>query len=277
MIFSWIFSIVSLVCLLIAKQYAMLAPGTEPLLLSLSLIVVSPWMIPIIHEIKKDLTLIDGRIFFIAALAGLISTILALIVGMPAFAEQSSIWVYLMLVGGVVIELLSPLLMRGYQMCARYITLPPWLQSEYQSTLREYSSVFVLAIGIIYIVLLVWRTMFWDFDLSMLLLFSFGMWLFLGLVLLTHSRSYGVTDLYDTELGWTRRLISPRYRHTLYPIIWGLISALLVDIAFFRGLALWMQGVGIMLIVVIVLIGSLIYPVLSRWIRSNRYIQGLFL
>jgi hypothetical protein len=55
MIISWIFSIVSLLCLLIAKQYDMLAVGTDALLLSLSLIVVSPWIIGVIHEIKGDL------------------------------------------------------------------------------------------------------------------------------------------------------------------------------------------------------------------------------
>ncbi len=276
MIISWIFSSISLLCLLIAKQYDMLAVGTEPLLLSLSLIVASPWIIGVIHEIKGDLWFLDGRICFTLALAGLISTVLALVYDMSAFAEQASIWVYLMLVCGVVLELLSPLSARLYRLLMTRISLPPGLMIGYKDTLREYSSVLLLALGIVYVGLLVWRISLWNFDLSMLPLLSAGLWVFFAIVLLTHHKRYGIMDLISTELGWIERWIPSRYRSIAYPLITGLIIGILVDIAYFRGLTLSTQIVGIGALTLLILIGSLVYPVVSRWVRSNRYIQELF-
>jgi hypothetical protein len=74
---------------------------------------------------------------------------------MPLLAEQSSIWVYLMLVCGVALELLSPLIAHISKMLTSRISLPPGLMIGYKDTLREYSSVLLLALGIVYVALLV--------------------------------------------------------------------------------------------------------------------------
>jgi hypothetical protein len=244
--------------------------------LSLSLIVVSPWIIGVIHEIKGDLWFLDGRICFTLALAGLISTVLTLMFDMSAFAEQASIWVYLMLVCGVVMELLSPLFAHLYRFFMARISLSPGLMLGYKGTLREYSSVLLLALGIVYVGLLVWRISLWNFDLTMLPLLSGWLWVFFAIVLLTHHKRYGIVDLIATELGWIERWMPSRSRSIVYPLITGLVTGILVDIAYFRGLPLSIQIIGIVTLTVLILIVSLIYPRLSLWIRSNRYLQRLF-
>jgi hypothetical protein len=110
----------------------------------------------------------------------------------------------------------------------------------------------------------------------MLPLLSAGLWLFFALVLLTHHTRYGISDLVSTEFGWVHRWVPLRYRRIGYPVITGLVIGILVDIAYFRGLPLSTQIMGIVILTLLILFGSLIYPVASHWVRSNRYIQNLF-
>jgi hypothetical protein len=55
MIISWLFSIVSLVSLLVADFFLMISPDTNSLLLALSLVASAPWIPLVFSHIKRDI------------------------------------------------------------------------------------------------------------------------------------------------------------------------------------------------------------------------------
>lgn len=88
MVFAWVFSITSLVALGSAKLFFALAPGFEMLYLSLSLIVLTPWMFPVIAHIRTDMTsphspITESGLMGIGAIT--IILILSSILGMSVF------------------------------------------------------------------------------------------------------------------------------------------------------------------------------------------------
>lgn len=125
---------------------------------------------------------IDSRYFFSGALFTLVVTIAALIYSRQAAAESASIFVYLALVAGVVVELVWP-----YWSTSRSkfnlgkSLLPQWVVTEYMNSLKEYSySMLIFFACIIPIALFFQKYMGFSISNSMETTIFWGCMLFLG-------------------------------------------------------------------------------------------------
>ncbi len=115
----------------------------------------------------------ESRIFFLVALLGLIVTVSALLVDMPAFAESASVAVYLSLVLGVLTEIAASLFDRIHSGSKRLILISPEFIRGYRQALTEYTWMITIVIEIIFIIALAGRGYIWNFDYQMLLYMSF--------------------------------------------------------------------------------------------------------
>lgn len=319
MFFTWIFSIISLVSLVVGKFFFVVSPDTNSLLLALALVASTPWIPLIFSHIKTDIEPIhslttrsaitwyglliftwtilsfvldtrtstqifflilifatyfhiDARIFFAVALGGLIVTVWSLVFDMSAWTESTSIIVYLSLVVGVLVELIAPVIGRFHRESKSLFHIPTAFIHEYRDTLGSYALLLSTGIGIVMVVLIVMRGIWWNYAFSMLLFFSMGYTLLIILRSLAQRRIPTLMDSIRDEY----RLLTYLQNRSRYTSIWLLASLMiLVDIAYFRALPWTTQSLMVLIGTVLLFLCVSLYPLISRTVK--RYIDSSLL
>lgn len=279
MFFTWIFSIISLVSLVVGKFFFVISPDTNSLLLALALIASAPWIPLVFAHIRADMAPlhslttrsalvwyglliftwtilsfvldtetstqifflilifatyfhIDARIFFAVALGGLITTIWGLAFDMSAWAESASIIVYLSLVISVFVEISSRLIDRLHYRSRELVSLSSEFKTSYRKALSEYAWIITVILQSSFIIGLLGRGTFWNFEYSMLLYISFGIWIFFAIYLFASEKIYSLRDFVTNRFSiryiiWLVKKISQYSRYIVTVIIFSILVTLI--------------------------------------------------
>lgn len=152
---------------------------------------------------------IESRIFFLWALMWLIATISALFTENQTLAESMSIFVYLALVVGVFVEVLSHWFDRFHTHSRSVIHISQEFKTWYSRALSDYAWMATVGIQSIFIIALLGRGTLWNFDYQMLLYLAFGVWVFFAFYLFT---SDNISHIWDFIRG---RFSARYYRDTV--------------------------------------------------------------
>lgn len=149
---------------------------------------------------------VESRIFFMGALMGLIYTILTLLLGMEDLADKASIFVYLALVAGVIVELFAPVFARIHR------GSPVWIQFSdefvwlYRRECATLSFLVTAGLQLLIIVLLIGRGKWWIFESDLYPFIGLGIWFFFFLFLLLSQKVYTLQHFFTD-------LMKLRFRH----------------------------------------------------------------
>lgn len=314
MLFFWMYSLASLVLLLIAKIFFVVSADLGTLLLWLFVIFLLPLCIPLVSLIRRDVSIprspwsvasvisiliaiimllvayfvlhwgvstivffavlfvassyaIDSRIFFWFALWGLVFTIVSLLLGLNSYAEISSIYVYIALVLGVLVELLSPYFAYIHRDSTTLVQIPEGFIQAYRRDMEQYTRMILVALGVLFISMVIGYGRWWHVDVQLYIYLSLIILLFFVVFLFLVRTPYTLTKFFHGDSGLSVHL--PRFI-TRQRFLWidAAVATICASVGLIYGLG--MQNIIILTLIVTAIVWLCTYLVLFslKYVRS---------